>query len=149
MYASYSLMLIRANPEIFWWGLKTISLLATTLGFGLSSAGIYRNNFGEIIHRCFISGANNVIVDHGTPLRNTLIFFYMSAIGEWNVISSCFVLVWRSKNNMGSNFFIFYLFTADLTDSIIYNTHLYFSTVVPRIHRFIGKVVDNRSSEVQ
>ena len=142
-------MLIRVNLYTCWWGLETIFLLVTNIGFGLHAAGIHCNHFGKIIHQCFIYGATNVLLDHYTTLRNTFIIFYMFIIGEWNVISSCFVLLWRSRNNMGCNLFWLYLFTTDMPDILIYNTHLYLSNVVPHIHILIGKVVDNRLAEVQ
>ena len=54
-------------------GSETLSLLETTLAFGLSLAGIHCNRFGKIINQCFISGTTNLHVDYGTPLSNTLI----------------------------------------------------------------------------
>ena len=66
--------------------------------------------------------------------------------GMWYPV---FLLYFGAVKIIWGAIFLFYLFTTDLPDSLLYNPHVYLSTVVPHIHRFIGKVVDNRVAEVQ
>ena len=59
-----------------------------------------------------------------------------------------FFLYFGSVKIIWSANFLFYLFTTDLPESLLYNPHFYFSTVVSHVYHLIGKAVDNRLAEV-